>query len=143
MVRSRADWAARIDQWREAATFALVLAGALALPLVFRSDPSEMFRLPKAGFLRAEAILIVSITLAAVLAGARIPRLKWRDTWLLLPLAVLAAFAVLTITSTNHQLSMGALGSAAATAVIFFATVAAARSGGWLLIFFPLAAAVA
>lgn len=143
MVRSRADWAARIDQWREAATLALVLAGALALPLVFRRDPSEMFRLPKAVFLRAEAILIASITLAAVLAGAPIARLKWRDTWLLLPLAVLAAFAVLTLTSTNHPLSMGALGSTAATAVIFFATVAAARSGGWLLISVPLVAAVA
>jgi len=142
MVRSRADWAARIDQWREAATFALVLAGALALPLVFRLDPSEMFRLPKAVFLRAEAILIVSITLAAVLAGARIPRLTWRDIWLLLPLAVLAAFAVLTLTSTNYQLSIGALGSAAATAVIFFATVAAARSGGWLLLSVPFVAAV-
>lgn len=143
MVRSRADWAARIDQWREAATFALVLAGALALPLVFRRDPSEMFRLPKAVFLRAEAILIISITLAALLAGAPIPRLKWRDIWLLLPLAVLAAFAVLTLTSTNQPLSMGALGSAAATSVIFFATVAAARSGGWLLVSIPMVAALA
>jgi len=113
------------------------------MPLVFRSDPSEMFRLPKAIFLRAEAILIVSIALAAFVIGAPIPRPRWRDAWLLLPLATMAAFVVLTFTSTNHQLSMGALGSAAATAVIFFATVAAARSGGWLLITVPLVAAVA
>src|SRR5882724_5987903 len=126
MMRSRADWAARIDRWRALATFALVLAGALALPLVFRRDPSEMFRLPKAIFLRAEAILIVSITLAAIFAGAPIPRPRWRDSWLLLPLAAIVAFVFLTLTSTNREESMGALGSAIATAVIFFATVAAA-----------------
>jgi hypothetical protein len=142
MVRSRAGWAARIDQWREVAILALVLAGALILPLVFHRDPLEMFRLPKVILLRAEAILIICITLAAVVIGAPIPRPKWRDTWFLLPLAALAAFGVLTLTSTNHELSMGALGSAAATAVIFFATVAAARSGGWLLIYVPLLAAV-
>lgn len=142
MMRSRADWPARIDRWRELATFALVLAGALALPLVFRRDPSAMFRLPKAIFLRAEAILIVSIALAAIFAGAPIPRPRWRDSWLLLPLAAIATFVLLTLTSTNREQSMGALGSAIATAVIFFATVAAARSGGWLLVAAPLVAAV-
>jgi O-antigen ligase len=142
MVSSRADWSARIDRWRELAILALVLAGAFAIPLVFRRDPSDMFRLPKAIFLRAEAILIVSITLAAFLIGAPISRLKWRDPWLLMPLAAFAAFVLLTLTSTNHQISMGALGSAAATAVVFFATVAAARSGGWLLVAVPLGAAV-
>jgi len=141
-MRSRADWPARIDRWRELATFALVLAGALALPLVFRLDPSAMFRLPKAMFLRAEAILLVSITLAAILASAPIPRPRWRDSWLLLPLAALAAFVFLTLTSTNREQSIGALGSAIATAVVFFATVAAARSGGWLLVAAPLVAAV-
>ena len=142
-MRSRADWPARIERWRERATLALVLAGAFALPLVFRRDPAEMFRLPKAIFLRTEAILIISITLAAIFAGAPIPRPKWRDVWLLLPLATIAAFALLTLTSTNHQLSLGAIGSAVATAAVFFATVAAARSGGWLLVAAPLAAAVA
>ncbi|HSY49291.1 MAG TPA: O-antigen ligase family protein [Thermoanaerobaculia bacterium] len=142
MVRSPAGWPARIDQWREVAILALVLAGALGLPLVFHRDPLEMFRLPKVIFLRAEAILIICITLAAVVISAPIPRPKWRDTWFLLPLAALAAFGVLTLMSTNYELSMGALGSAAATAVIFFATVAAARSGGWLLIYVPLLAAV-
>jgi O-antigen ligase len=142
MMRSRADWPARIDRWRELVTFALVLAGALALPLVFRRDPSAMFRLPKAIFLRAEAILLVSITLAAIFAGAPVPRPRWRDSWLLLPLAAIAAFVLLTLTSTNREQSIGALGSAIATAVVFFATVAAARSGGWLLVAAPLVAAV-
>jgi len=141
-MRDRADWPARIDRWRELATYALVLAGALALPLVFRLDPSAMFRLPKTIFLRGEAILLVSITLASIVAGAPLPRPRWRDAWLLLPLAALAAFAVLTLTSTNRELSAGALGSAIATAVVFFATVAAARTGGWLLVAAPLVAAV-
>jgi O-antigen ligase len=142
MMRSRADWLARIDRWRALAISALVLAGALALPLVFVRDPSAMFRLPKAIFLRAEAILLVSITLAAIFAGAPIARPRWRDAWLLLPLATLAAFTFLTLTSTNREQSIGALGSAIATAVVFFATVAAARSGGWLLVAAPLVAAV-
>jgi O-antigen ligase len=141
-MRSRADWLARFDRWRALAISALVLAGALALPLVFLRDPSAMFRLPKAIFLRAEAILLVSITLAAIFAGAPIPRPKWRDAWLLLPLAALAAFVFLTVTSTNREQSIGALGSAIPTAVVFFATVAAARSGGWLLVAAPLVAAV-
>ncbi|HXH39714.1 MAG TPA: O-antigen ligase family protein [Thermoanaerobaculia bacterium] len=142
MLRSRADWVPRTDQWREIVTLALVLTGALALPLVFRRDPSEMFRLPKTLFLRAEAILMVGISLAGVLIGAPIPRPNWRETWQWLPLAAFAACVLLTLTSTNHQLSLGALGSAAATMVIFYATVAAARSGGWLLVSIPLAAAV-
>ncbi len=143
MVMDREDWPGRAGRWRALATLVLVLAGAIAIPLVFRRDPSGMFRLPKTIFLRTEAILIVSITLAAVFLGARIQRPKWRDPWLLLPLAAFAAFCVLTLTSTNHQLSMDALGSAAATAVVFFATVAAARSGGWILVAAPLTAAVA
>jgi O-antigen ligase len=142
MATSRADWPARIDRWRELATYALVLAGAFALPLVFRRDPTAMFRLPKAIFLRTEAILIVAVTLAAIFAGAPIPRPKWRDPWLFLPLITLATFALLTLTSTNRQLSLGALGSAMATAVVFFATVAVARARGWLLVAAPLTAAV-
>src|SRR5690349_5235992 len=117
MATSRADWPARIERWRERATYALVLAGAFALPLVFHRDPTAMFRLPKAIFLRTEAMLIVAVTLAAITGGAPIPRLRWRDLWVWLPLLTLAAFGLLTLTSTNRQLSLGALGSAVATAV--------------------------
>jgi O-antigen ligase len=141
MATSRADWPARIDRWRELATCALVLAGAFALPLVFRRDPTAMFRLPKAIFLRTEAMLIVAVTLAAIFAGAPIPRPRWRDPWVFLPLITLAAFGLLTLTSTNRPLSLGALGTALATAVVFFATVAVARSRGWMLVAAPLAAA--
>jgi O-antigen ligase len=142
MTMDRAAWSARVERWRALAISALVLTGAFALPLVFRRDPTEMFRLPKTMFFRAEAILIAGVALAAILAGASIPRLKRRDPWLLMPLIALAAFAVLTLTSTKPQLSIGALGAAAATAVVFFATVAAARTGGWLFVAAPLAAAI-
>src|SRR3954470_2369524 len=142
MATSRADWPARIDRWRELATYALVLAGAFALSLVFRRDPTAMFRLPKAIFLRTEAMLIIAVTLAAIFAGAPMPRPRWRDPWVYLPLFILAAFGLLTLTSTNRLLSLGALGSAMATAVVFFATVAMARTRGWLLVSAPVAAAV-
>jgi hypothetical protein len=141
MATSRADRPARIDRWRELATLALIVAGAFALPLVYRRDPTAMFRLPKTVFLRTEAILIVAVTLAAIIAGAPVPRPRWRDPWVFLPLATLAAFALLTLTSTNRLLSLGALGSAMATAVVFSATVAVARTRGWLLVAAPLAAA--
>lgn len=138
----RADWSARVERWRALAISTLVVAGAFLLPLVFRRDPTEMFRLPKAMFLRGEAILIVAVALAAILAGASIPRLKTRDPWLVLPLIALAVFGVLTLTSTKPLLSISALGAATATAIVFFATVSAARNGEWLLIAAPLAAAV-
>src|SRR3954468_12069827 len=142
MARDRADWQARVARWQQLAIFGLVLAGAVAIPLVFRRDPAGMFRLPKLIALRAEAIVIVFVTLASLLLGAPIPRIKWRETWVLLPLIVLVIFAVITITSTNRALSVSALASAAATTIVFFATVAAARSHGWILAAAPLAAAV-
>src|SRR3954451_172512 len=108
MARDRADWPARAARWQQMAILALVLAGAVVIPLVFRGDPAGMFRLPKLIALRAEAILIVFVTLAALLLGAPIPRIKWRESWLLLPLSVLAIFAVITITSTNRALSLSA-----------------------------------
>src|ERR1700686_4991401 len=103
------NWTERVARWRELAILILVLAGAFALPLIFLRDPVDMFRLPKAMFLRAEAILLVGVWLVASLFGAPWPRWKWRDPWLLLPVAALAAFLLATATSTNVALSLGAL----------------------------------
>lgn len=141
MAKSRAEWPARVERWRESAILALVLAGAIAIPLIFRRDPLDMFRLPKLIALRGEAILIVFVTLASLILGAPIRRIKWRDAWVTLPLAVLAIFIVITLTSTNRALSVSALASAAATTIVFFATVSAARSRRWILAAAPLAAA--
>src|SRR5205085_59038 len=138
---SPAERGARSERWRELVTLALVLAGAFAIPLVFRRDPYDMFRLPKAILLRGEAILLAAVTLGASILGAPLPRLKWRQPALLLPLVALALVAVLTLTSTNRLVSLGVLGSAAATLVVYYATVAAARRGSSLLIVVPLAAA--
>lgn len=131
-----------MERWRELAILALVLAGAFAIPLLFRRDPEDMFRLPKLIALRGEAVLVVFVTLASLVLGAPIPRIKWRETWVLLPLVVLVIFVVITLTSTNRQLSVSALASATATAIVFFATVSAARSHGWILAAAPLAAAI-
>src|SRR5436853_7802534 len=46
MTSGEGDWPARVEQWRDLATLTLVLAGALAIPLVFLRDPSVMFALP-------------------------------------------------------------------------------------------------
>jgi O-antigen ligase len=143
MDEQRVAWSARADRWRDVAVLSLVLIGAAAIPLVFIRDPSEMFRLPKALFLRAEAILLVAVALGAVIAGAPLPRVHWRDPAVLLPLIVFAIFALVTMTSTNHEVSLGALASAAATLVIYFATIAAARRRAWLLVAVPLVAALA
>lgn len=131
-----------MERWRELTMLALVVIGAAALPLVFRRDPADMFRLPKNILLRGEAILIVFVTLASLVLGAPIPRIKWRQPWVLLPLAVLAIVAILTLTSTNRELSVSALASATATAIVFFATVSVARARGWILAAVPLATAV-
>jgi O-antigen ligase len=141
MDAERAAWSARADRWRDLLILALVLAGAFFIPLVFVRDPSEMFRLPKALFLRAEAILLVAVTLAAWIAGAPLPRLRWRDPALLLPAVAIAVCTFATVVSTNRAVSSGALGTAMATAVVYFATVAAARRRGWLLAVVPILAA--
>jgi O-antigen ligase len=143
MTMSRAEWPARVERWRDLIILGLVVAGSLAIPLVFRRDPSGMFRLPKAIALRAEAILILSVFLGSIVLGTRMSRLKWRDPWLLGPLAAFVAFVLLTITSTNHTLSVSALETAAATLIVFLATVAAARVGRWILVAVPLVAACA
>ncbi len=143
MARPAAERRTRVERWRDAAILTLILAGALGIPLVFRLDPVDLFRLPKTLFLRAEAILLAAVALAAALLGAPIPRPNWRDPRLLLPLAAYATTAVLTLTSTNRLLSMAALASATATLVVFLATVAAARAHGWILLAMPLAAALA
>jgi len=120
MATLRPNWTERPGRWMELATLILVLAGAFAIPLVFLRDPADMFRLPKAMFLRAEAILLAGVGAAGYLMGSPLPRRRWRDPWL----------------------SLGNLGSAVATAVVFFATVAVARRHGWILLAAPLAAAV-
>ena len=142
MATLRPNWTERVARWQELTTLTLVLAGAFAIPLVFLRDPADMFRLSKAIFLRAEAILLVGVALAGYLLGAPLPRLRWRDPWLLIPFAAFAAFLLATVTSTNVALSLGTLGSALATMVVFFATVSAARRHGWMLLTAPLAAAV-
>ncbi|HYM61679.1 MAG TPA: O-antigen ligase family protein [Thermoanaerobaculia bacterium] len=143
MTQSQAEWSARIERWREQTLLMLVLAGAFAIPLVFVRDPIDMFRLPKALFLRAEAIMIVTATIAAWILGAPLPRLKPRDPRLLTLLGVFGGLIVLTITSTNRALSMESLATAAATAIVFFATVSAARRHGPILLAVSLVAATA
>jgi O-antigen ligase len=125
-----------------ASTRIIVLAGTVAVAVMFVRDSFDRFRLPKTLILEAEAILLLAVALAAILLRAP-PRVKWRDPRVLLPLLGLAVMAVLTMTSTKPALSASALVVAAATLVIFFATVAAARDGGWLFVGVPLAAAAA
>jgi len=120
----------------------IVLAGALLLPLVFQRDPHDLFRLAKTIALRIEAILIVAVVLASFLLGARLPKLDRRDPWLVLPLGAYGVFVLVTLTSTNYQLSLAALASATATLIVFLATVATARIYGWLLLAVPLVAAM-
>jgi O-antigen ligase len=125
--------------WRELATRAIVVAGAAAIPLVFVRDAADAFRFPKELVLRGEAILLVAVTLAALILGAPLPRLNWRDRSVALPLIALAAFAILTIASTKAELSAAALAAAAATFVVFLAT--ATVRADWMLVGVPLAAA--
>src|SRR5258708_6790062 len=142
MATFRPNWTERVGRWTELATLILVLAGAFAIPLIFLRDPADMFRLPKAMFLRAEAILLAGVTVAGYLLGAPLPRPRRDDPWVLLPVAAFTIFLIATMTSTNVALSLGNLGSAVATVVVFFATVAVARRHGWILLAAPLAAAV-
>jgi len=131
----------RVDRWRELSLLAIVLAGAALIPLVFVSDATDGLRLPKTLLLRAEAILLVSVVLAALIFGDSL-RVKWRDPWLLLPFGAFLIFLLVTITSTKPVLSIDALGTAAASLVVFLCTMLAAARRTWALVVIPLASAV-
>src|SRR5258708_23088570 len=111
MATLRPNWTARVGRWTELATLILVLAGAFAIPLVFLRDPADMFRLPKAMFLRAAAILLAGVTVAGYLLGAPLPRPRRDHPWLLLPVAAFTIFLLATTTSTTATLGLANLGS--------------------------------
>jgi hypothetical protein len=129
------------ERWRERATFLVVLAGAFAIPLVVAPDPIDMFRLPKDLVFRAEAILLVSLTLGAWILGAPLPRLDFRTPWFWLGATAIAWLGVITLTSTNRAISIESSGTVVAAIVIFLATRSAARRHAPMLLGAALTAA--
>lgn len=121
----------------------VILLGALAIPLVVLPQTFDAFRLPKELALRAEAVLLVAAALASLTLGWRpTPRLSaLRSPLYFLPLLALAWLAVVTLTSTNHALSITRLIAGVATLLVYFATVHVADRGGLALVAVPLAAA--
>src|SRR5581483_2007701 len=131
-----------MEKSRDVAILSIVLLGAIILPLAFRIDPTDLFRLAKIVTLRAEAILLVFVAGTALILGTRPPRVLWIAPSFALPAATLFIITVLTLLSTNRTLSAAAWWSAVASAIVFFATVAAARKFDTVLLAAPLIAAV-
>jgi O-antigen ligase len=131
----------RVELWRERATLILVVAVAIAVPLFVVRDPIDMFRMPKALLLRAEAILLAATTIAAWILGAPLPRPRRPWLWWM-SIFAMAGLAVLTLVATNRLLSLEALGTIAATTIVFFATWSVANKYAPVLLAAILGAAV-
>jgi len=121
---------------------ALVLLGALCIPLIVLPHAFDAFRLPKELALRAEGVLIVACFLSAMVMGVR-PRVRF-DRWLVLPSIALLWMIVTAMTSTNQIVSGWRVVAGVATLIVFIATMRSAENGRafLLLIAVPLVAAV-
>src|SRR6478752_2695687 len=105
----------------------VVLAAGVLITAVIFSSGADRFRLPKELVFRAEAVVLVALTVIWATAGRR--------TWSFTPrrehilaLAIVGWAAITTATSTNRMLSTDALITVAAAAVIFVVTSIAART---------------
>jgi len=125
-----------------AAILALVLLGALGIPLIVLPHAFDAFRLPKELALRAEGVLLVAAGAVAIVIGAR-PRVRL-DRWLVLPSIALLWMVVTATTSTNASVSWWRVVAGVATLIVFIATMYCAENGRAFLplIAVPLAAAV-
>jgi O-antigen ligase len=120
---------------------AVVLLGTLVIPFAVLPRAFDAFRLPKEMALRAEALLILAITLGALVLGFR-ERIRF-DRWLILPTLALTWMAIVAITSTNPALSAVRLAAGAATLIVFVTTLWTAEGGSAYLrlLALPLGAA--
>jgi len=130
-----------MEKSRDRAILIIVVLGSIALPLVFRIDPADLFRLAKTVTMRTEAIFLLFVVGAAFILAPRLPRAQWRDPAFALPVVTLVIFTLLTLTSTNRLLSSAAWSSAAVSMIVFLATVAAARTSDLMLLIAPFIAA--
>jgi O-antigen ligase len=93
--------------------------------------------------LRAEALVILSVFLGALVLGSA-KRIRF-DRWLILPVVALIWMAIVAITSTNPTVSALRLAAGAATFIVFVATMQSADGARVFLplLGLPLGAAVA
>ncbi len=121
---------------------ALVLLGTVVIPFAVLPSAFDEFRLPKEMALRAEALVILSVFLGALVLGSA-KRMRF-DRWLILPVIALIWMAIVAVTSTNPTLSALRLAAGAATFIVFVATMQVAEGGRMLLplLGLPLGAAI-
>jgi O-antigen ligase len=122
--------------------FALVVVGALSIPLAVLPRAFDAYRLPKEAVLRGEAILIAAVVLAALVMAVK-PRRPGFDRWLVLPIVAFVWMIVTTLTSTNVTVSFWHLVAGASTLIVFIATRYSAAPRRFLLVDVSIGAAVA
>jgi O-antigen ligase len=146
MRKQRSGPGERDDSFPYALIAATILgAGIVLIPILYASNATDTFRLPKELAFRAEAILLLLMGLFAVTA----PRASWRDAlntvsrreWSLLT-AIAIWSVVTTITSTNRPLSEASLITVAAAMTIYVATRMVAPRLGLLALFVVLTGAL-
>jgi len=100
--------------------------GALVVATIFSRSGADMFRLPKELAFRAEAVVLLMLGAFWITAHRRTWRFRMRrEFWL--TAAILGWTLITAAASTNRQLSIDSLITAAAAAVIFIATCLAAQ----------------
>ncbi|HEY6141405.1 MAG TPA: O-antigen ligase family protein [Thermoanaerobaculia bacterium] len=106
----------------------IVAAGTLLIPLVMSLTGQDPFRYPKELALRAEVILLV-MALAAGWGFTRagLPRIPWRERWLLLVAAIAAWTVLCALVSTNRLVSLPPAVRVLEYALLFVVTVVTMR----------------
>lgn len=97
----------------------VLAAGVVVIPMIFVSDGSDVFRLPKELVFRGEAIVLLLALL--------ILRMPIRRPEIIVAGAIVVWTMIVTVTSTNRALSIDSLITVIAAAVIFLATCVAAE----------------
>lgn len=99
----------------------IVAVSLFAIPLVIDPFAKDIFRFPKEMIFRASAIVLASLFgLRWISSRLSLGRIAFRDSAVLIPLAIVGWTVITTITSTNRRLSEESLITVICSVIFFF-----------------------
>jgi O-antigen ligase len=109
---------------------AVVMVGAVLIPLVVDLNLIDTFRLPKELAFRAEALALFALGVFWLAARRRRWTIEWRRPDYAVAALVLIWSGIAVLTSTNRRLSVESLITIVAAVLIYLATTVVAQTAG-------------
>jgi O-antigen ligase len=126
----------------ERASWSVVVATTLLLPLVISPQSKDAYRLPKELLLESSGILLAALAVYAWIAGVPLGRSsRWPRSLLATLAGVLTWSTISTLISTNRVLSIDSLVMLAASVMLFVAVYNAAQSRSASILYVAIAPA--